>query len=78
LGLNRAGGASGVVNPLQGLDLVVDQALADGGRCLDDLLRVTGASLGDLMRSLTRLEIAGLLEVTDGWFEQGHAPWRQP
>ncbi len=75
LGLHNCGLAPHPRATLDGLDRSVDEALADGGRGLDDLLHITGAPLGALMRSITRLEAAGFLEVTDGWFERGNAPW---
>lgn len=78
LGLQTCDRPVGPVVELDGIDRCVDEALAEGGRCLEDLLALTGASLGVLMRSILRLEAAGLVVVTDGWFERGHAPWGRP
>jgi DNA processing protein len=78
LGLQSCDRAFTPIVTLDGLDRCVDEALAEGGRCLEDLLSLTGVPLGVLMRSILRLEAAGLVVVTDGWFERGHAPWGRP
>lgn len=78
LGLHTCDRAIRPAVELDGLDRCVDEALADGGRCLEDLLTLTGASLGTLMRSILRMEATGHVVVTDGWFERGHAPWGRP
>lgn len=64
--------------PLVGLDQLIDDCLADGGRCLDDLVHTTQAPLVHVMHSLLRLRAAGLIEEHNGWFERGHAPWGRP
>jgi len=63
------------VAPLDGLSARLDRLLGDGGRSLDDLVRLSGQPLADVARALARLEATNLVVVTDGWYEQGHAPW---
>jgi DNA processing protein len=79
LGLERrVVGTTVISRNLDGLDQAIDRCLIDGGRCLDDLVRLTGAPLVDVMHSVVRLRNAGLVEEHDGWFERGHAPWGRP
>lgn len=53
-----------------GLDGALLDALADGPRCLSELIGSTGSELAEVARALGRLEAAGWVVATGGWFER--------